>query len=36
MFTLNTEKIKFLKAVHPESIIEIIGWVEKVKMISVS
>jgi len=35
MFTVNTEKIKFLKAVHPEMIVEIIGRVEKVKMIRV-
>ena len=35
MFTVNTEKIRFLKAVSPGSIIEIIGRVEKVKMIRV-
>ncbi len=32
---VNTEKIKFLKVVYPETIIEIIGRVEKVKMIRV-
>jgi len=35
MFTVNTEKIKFLKVVYPETIVEIIGRVEKVKMIRV-
>ena len=35
MFTINTEKIKFLKTVYPGSIIEIIGRVEKVRMIRV-
>lgn len=35
MFTVNTEKIKFLKAVHPDTIVEIVGKVEKVKMIRV-
>lgn len=35
MFTVSTEKIKFLKAVHPKSIVEIIGKVEKIKMIRV-
>jgi len=35
MFTVNTEKIKFLKAVNPNSIVEIIGRVEKVKWVRV-
>ena len=35
MFTVNSEKIKFLKAVHPDTIVEIVGRVEKVKMIRV-
>ena len=35
MFTINSEKIKFLKAVHPDTIVEIVGRVEKVKMIRV-
>ena len=35
MFTVNTEKIKFLKAVYPDTIVEIVGRVEKVKMIRV-
>ena len=35
MFTVNTEKIKFLKTVYPESIIEIIGRVEKVDMVRI-
>jgi len=35
MFTVNTEKIKFLKAVHPDTIVEIVGRIEKVKMIRV-
>jgi acyl-CoA hydrolase len=35
MFTVNTEKIKFLKAVHPNSIVEIIGRIEKVKWVRV-
>ncbi|MBN1118485.1 MAG: acyl-CoA thioesterase [Bacteroidales bacterium] len=35
MFTVYAEKIKFLKAVHPDTICEIIGKVEKVKMIRV-
>lgn len=28
MFTVNTENIQFLKAVHPDSIIEVVGRVE--------
>jgi acyl-CoA hydrolase len=35
MFTVNTEKIKFLQAVNPNSIVEIIGKVEKVKWVRV-
>ena len=35
MFTVNSEKIKFLKTVHPDTIVEIVGRVEKVKMIRV-
>jgi acyl-CoA hydrolase len=35
MFTVNTEKIKFLKTIGPDTIIEIIGRIEKVKMIRV-
>jgi acyl-CoA hydrolase len=31
MFTVHAEKIKFLKAVCPDTIVEIIGRVEKVK-----
>ncbi len=31
MFTVNTENIKFLKAVHPDSIVEVIGRIETVK-----
>ena len=35
MFTVNTEKIKFLKALYPDKIVEIIGKVEKVKLLRV-
>jgi acyl-CoA hydrolase len=35
MFTVNTEKIKFLKGVNPNSIVEIIGRVERVKWVRV-
>ena len=35
MFTANTEKIKFLKALYPDKIVEIIGKVEKVKLLRV-
>ncbi len=35
MFTVNTEKIKFLKALYPDTIVEIIGKVEKVKLLRV-
>ena len=35
MFTVNTEKIKFLKLVYPGSIVEIIGRVEKIKTIRI-
>jgi acyl-CoA hydrolase len=30
MFTLSIEKIKFLKQIHPDTIIEIIGRIERV------
>jgi acyl-CoA hydrolase len=30
MFTVNTEKIRFLKAVNPNSIVEVVGRIEKV------
>lgn len=30
MFTVNTEKIKFLKAVDPNTIVEVFGCIEKV------
>lgn len=30
MFTVNTENIKFLKAVNPDSIVEVVGRIEKV------
>jgi acyl-CoA hydrolase len=29
MYTINTENIKFLKAVNPDSIVEVVGRVEK-------
>ncbi len=35
MFTVNTEKIKFLKAIYPDTIVEIIGRVEKVELLRV-
>ncbi len=35
MFTVNAEKIKFLKALYPDKIVEIIGKVEKVKLLRV-
>ncbi|MBN2520740.1 MAG: acyl-CoA thioesterase [Bacteroidales bacterium] len=35
MFTINTEKIKFIKAVQPNTIIEIIGKVEKIERVRV-
>ncbi len=35
MYTVNTEKIKFLKALYPDTIVEIIGKVEKVKQLRV-
>lgn len=33
MFTVNTENIKFLKAVNPDSIVEVIGRVEKAEAV---
>lgn len=36
MFTIHTEKIKFLKAVHPDSIVEVIGRVVKAEAIKLS
>jgi len=33
MFTINTENIKFLKAVSPDSIVEVIGRVEKAEAV---
>lgn len=33
MFTVNTENIKFLKAVNPDSIVEVVGRVEKVEAV---
>ncbi|MBD1260443.1 acyl-CoA thioesterase [Maribacter polysiphoniae] len=30
MFTVNTEKIRFLKAIEPNSIVEVVGRIEKV------
>lgn len=33
MFTVNTEHIKFLKAVSPDSIVEVIGRVEKAEAV---
>jgi len=33
MVTINTENIKFLKPVHPNSIVEIVGTVQKVNSI---
>ena len=35
MFTVCTDKIKFLKTIRPDTIVEIIGRVEKVKMIRI-
>ncbi|MBN2272898.1 MAG: acyl-CoA thioesterase [Bacteroidales bacterium] len=35
MFTVNTEKIKFLKTIKPDTIIEIVGRIEKVKLIRI-
>ncbi|TRX62619.1 acyl-CoA thioesterase [Fulvivirga sp. M361] len=35
MFTVQTENIKFIKAITPDSIVEIIGRVEKVEVIKV-
>jgi len=33
MFTVNTENIKFLKAVNPDSIVEVVGRVEKAEAV---
>lgn len=33
MFTVNTEKIKFLKAVNPDSIVEVVGRIEKAELV---
>lgn len=33
MFTVNIENIKFLKAVNPDSIVEVIGRVEKAEVV---
>ena len=35
MFTVYVDKIKFLKTIQPDTIVEIIGLVEKVKMIRI-
>jgi acyl-CoA hydrolase len=35
MFTVSTEKIKFLKTIQPDTIVEIIGRVEKVKYVRI-
>ena len=35
MFTVNTEKIRFLKAVNPNSIVEIIGRIVKISNVRV-
>jgi acyl-CoA hydrolase len=35
MYTVSSEKIKFLKPVHPSSIIEIVGRIDKIKGIRV-
>ncbi len=36
MFTVNTENIKFLKAVHPNSIVEVVGRVVKTEAVKLS
>lgn len=36
MFTVHTEKIKFLKAVHPDSIVEVVGRVIKAEAVKLS
>ena len=33
MFTINTENIRFLKAVNPDSIVEVVGRVEKAEAV---
>ncbi len=33
MFTINTENIAFLKAVNPDSIVEVIGRIEKIEAV---
>jgi len=33
MYTINTENIKFLKAVNPDSIVKVIGRIEKVEAV---
>ena len=33
MFTVNTENIKFLKAVNPDSIVEVVGRIEKADLV---
>lgn len=33
MFTVNTENIKFLKAVNPNSIVEVVGRIEKAELV---
>src|SRR5690554_3363659 len=33
MFTVNTENIKFLKAVNPDSIVEVVGRIEKAELV---
>ncbi len=35
MFTVNTEKIKFHKALYPDTIVEIVGMVDKVKLLRI-
>jgi len=35
MFTVNTEKIRFLKAVNPNSIVEIIGQIVKISHVRI-
>jgi len=36
MFTIHTEKIKFLKTVHPDSIVEVVGRVLKTEAVKLS
>lgn len=36
MFTVNTENIKFLKAVNPDSIVEVVGRIEKAELVKLN